>query len=191
MLRQVDGLRISTLLVSALTLGLGCSQVEPLETSSSSSGTDGDTDPGTTTAATDAPTGSTSAAGSGTPGLVSFFGDVATAPACDTVGAVAVQWQATRVGCVDPPPAPCTLPGTPRPVEGDLMTCPQTDASVLLGVEVEQSGRYIVEAVLQLTSDEPEPECYADAGVTEIIVTDEQIAAGAVVMVTPTGSPCP
>lgn len=172
----------------AVMLGLGCSQVEPLETSGTSTGDDSATDPGATTM--DEATSSTSEGG-GTPGVVSFLGEVATAPACNTAGAVAVQWQATRVGCVDPPPAPCTLPGTPRPIEGDLTSCPQTDQAVLLGVEIEQSGRYIIEAVLQLTAAEPEPECYANAGVTEIVVTDEQIAAGAVVMVTPTGAPCP
>ena len=128
--------------------------------------------------------------GSADPGIVLLVAPVPTA-ACDTVGATVVQWQATRIGCVEGPPAPCTLPAEPRPAVGDRFDCPRTDPTVLLGVELETPGRYQAEALVELTAAPAESECYRVEGGLDFVVTEDMIAAGTLLMAEPSGRGCP
>ena len=107
------------------------------------------------------------------------------------VGLVEIEMRATQVGCEAAPPAECVLAdGT---IGGDRFTCPATDPSALLGVEVPAGGRYAVEAVpILTTADELEADCYAlPGGAPPVLVTTEEVDAGAHIMVEATGSPCP
>ena len=120
-----------------------------------------------------------------------IVGPIDTNAYCNVVGVVEVAMRAMQVGCEADPPAECVLiDGT---IAGDRFTCPATDPSALLGVEVPAGGRYAVEAVPILTTQEElEADCYALAGSgPPILVTTEEVDAGAHIMVEATGSPCP
>lgn len=143
-------------------------------------------------------TADTEAAGTGgaggvvaTPGTVLLLVDVNPEPLCNTVGVTAVQLVARRVGCEAAPPAPCTLPADPPSITGDVFTCPNTDPSTLLGVEVEQGGRYEVQTVTEFTTGETEVRCNTQGGDPEILVLDSTVEAGAVTMLDDASVPCP
>lgn len=126
-----------------------------------------------------------------TPGMVLLLVDVNPEPLCSTVGVIAVQLVARRVGCESAPPAPCTLPTEPPSIEGDVFTCPNTDPSRLLGVEVGQGGRYEVQTVAEFTTGETEVRCNAQGGDPEIVVSASAVEAGAVTMLDDAEVPCP
>lgn len=111
---------------------------------------------------------------------------------CDTVGVISVQVRATKVGCEHPPPAPCTLPADPPPVEGDMVSCPITDGEVTLGVRVDQAAAYAVEVVADRTPDDPTTECFAESVMaTSVLVTSVDLDVGSQKMLVGTGAPCP
>lgn len=126
-----------------------------------------------------------------TPGTVLLLVDVNPEPLCNTVGVTAVQLVARRVGCESAPPAPCTLPAEPPSIEGDVFTCPNTDPSTLLGVEVEQAGRYEVQTVTEFTTGDTEIRCNTQGGDPEILVPASVVEAGAVMMLEHADVPCP
>ncbi len=126
-----------------------------------------------------------------TPGSVLLLVDVNPEPLCNTVGVTAVQLVARRVGCETAPPAPCTVPAEPPRIEGDLFTCPNTDPSTLMGVEVEQGGRYEVQTVIEFTTGESEARCNARDADPEILVAASAVEAGAVIMLDDADVPCP
>src|SRR5688572_12344383 len=86
---------------------------------------DGGDDVGDGPATTDASTGST-----GEPAPMNaqptLEARVDAAAAC-AAGASALELRATKIGCVDPPPAPCTLPNPPRTDVGDPLACPSSE----------------------------------------------------------------
>lgn len=125
------------------------------------------------------------------PGAVLLLADVNPEPLCGTVGVTQVQLIATRVGCESPPPAPCTLPAEPRSVDGDVFTCPNTDPSTLLGVEVELGGRYQVQTVVEYTTGETEARCHTAGGDPEVLVRADEVEAGVVRMLDDGDVACP
>lgn len=121
-----------------------------------------------------------------------IVGEVDAAVACSTAGANRVELWATRIGCVDPPPAPCTLPEVPRPIAGESVDCPPPGSPVTLRVELEQAGRYQVEAVILDGDTELSSICYGFAGDAEVLVTEAEIDDNSVVITAPLdGQPCP
>ena len=152
-------------------LGLGCDGVETADTDGASTGAD------------EAPTA--------IPGTAILLVDVDPEPACNRVGVTQVQLVARRVGCESPPPAPCTVPVSPPTIEGDRFTCPNTDPSRLMGVEVEQGGRYEVQTVIEFTTGESEVLCNALGGDPEIVVPAEDVEAGSVLTLDDDPVACP
>ncbi|MEX1364459.1 MAG: hypothetical protein AB1Z98_15140 [Nannocystaceae bacterium] len=121
----------------------------------------------------------------------SIFAEVDVAVSCSVAGATRVELQATRVGCVDPPPAPCTLPEVPRPVIGEAASCPPEGSPQNLRVELDNAGRYQVEVVTFEGELEQSRVCYGFAGESELVVTEAEIAGNSVFVVAPLdGSPC-
>jgi hypothetical protein len=115
------------------------------------------------------------------------------AAACELTGVVEVVLRATIVGCDPPPPAPCTLPVDPIPIEGDRMTCPSSETQVLLGVEVPRTGEWRVEAAYRYVTEPDSFVCYAPPGATEpvAVVTMADLDAFAEIEVVSQGGPCP
>jgi hypothetical protein len=105
-------------------------------------------------------------------------------------GVVEVVLRATLVGCEDD--GPCTLPADPPTYAGDRWSCPATQSSALLGVDVPVGGRYAVEAVAILTTaQEQGQQCYAMPGeAPPVLVTTADVDAVAHIMLDATGSPC-
>lgn len=97
------------------------------------------------------------------------------AAACSMSGATRVRLQATRVGCVNPPPAPCTLPQIPQVVEGDGVDCPATDSPQTLRVEFSQTGRYHVEVVTLAGDEVVSAVCWGEGGEVELLIDDERL----------------
>ncbi len=114
------------------------------------------------------------------PVVMAMQADVAVA--CTREGATRVELHATRVGCVNPPPAPCTI--APRPTVGEGVDCPPDDSPVDLGVELTQAGRYEVEVVTLAGEDELFASCWGEDGGTEMFVDDERFAANPTIEVT-------
>ncbi len=126
-----------------------------------------------------------------TPGTVLLLVDVNPEPACSDPDVTQVQIVARRIGCESPPPAPCTVPVNPPAIEGDVFTCPNTDPSRLLGVEVTQAGRYVVETLATVTAAEPDVTCYGLDGAAEIVVPADDVEAGATIMLDAAAVGCP
>jgi hypothetical protein len=111
---------------------------------------------------------------------------------CDAVGVVGVQIQAVKVGCEQPPPAPCTLPSEPTPIDGDTISCPITDPTVTLGVRIEAAAEYQVEVVTDRAPDAATRECFAESAMqTSVLVTSVDLDVAAQKMLIGTGAPCP
>jgi len=96
------------------------------------------------------------------------------ASACGMAGATRVELHATRFACVNPLPAPCTVPDPPRPTVGDGVDCPSTDSAQTLRVELTSAGRYHVELVTFTGDAELSRICHGIGGEAELLVTDEQ-----------------
>ncbi|MCR9160460.1 MAG: hypothetical protein ACE37F_27575 [Nannocystaceae bacterium] len=129
--------------------------------------------------------------GGGNPGSVLLLAAVSTEGPCNTVGVTGVQLVARRVGCEAAPPAPCTLPAEPPTLEGDAFSCPASDPSRLLGVEVDEGGRYEVQSVIEFTTGEREARCHVEGGNPEVLVTSEAVEAGMVRMLDDGEQACP
>jgi hypothetical protein len=130
--------------------------------------------------------------GAGTADAVTFLGTFDPNLFCDRPEVVAIELQATRVGCVPGPPSPCTLPATPEPISGDRLSCPVTDPQVTLGVEVSTPGGYAVAAVGLHTAAGTTERCLVQPdgrAVTEIDAA--QIEAGVLISLTPSDAACP
>jgi hypothetical protein len=111
--------------------------------------------------------------------------------ACGQAGATRVELQATRVGCIDPPPAPCTLPEVPRTVLGEGLECPAGASPQALQVELDQTGRYHVEVLTLAGEDEVSRVCFGEAGEVELLVTEARLNSNPTIEVLELdGSPC-
>jgi hypothetical protein len=111
---------------------------------------------------------------------------------CDTVGVTSVQVRARRVGCEHPPPSPCTLPSIPTDQLGDQATCPITDPEVVLGIVVDDPGKYLVDSVAHMEDGDPITNCYASSVmVNDVLVTSVDIEIGAHKNLVSLDTPCP
>ena len=95
--------------------------------------------------------------------------------ACGAAGATRVELHATRVACIDPLPAPCTLPEIPRVTVGEGVDCPAAASPEDLRVELTQTGRYHVEVVTFAGTIEASRACFGEAGEVELLITDARI----------------
>jgi hypothetical protein len=112
------------------------------------------------------------------------------ASGCAIDGATGVSFVATRVGCLKPPPSPCTLPDPPTRYTGTVIDCPASEGDVTLQVGVPQTGRYHVETVLAHEDGTQVRECYVDGDTVEVIVDDGRLANRPTIEVSPLGHPC-
>lgn len=131
---------------------------------------DGSGDGGTTTLVGD---GSSSSGGPAN-AAPTVLAEVDLEWACSQDDVTRVELQATRVGCVNPPPAPCTLPQMPRPVVGEGADCPSASPQTLR-VELEQAGRYHVELVRLAGEAELRRVCFGEDGGEELLVTEADL----------------
>ncbi|MEM7154079.1 MAG: hypothetical protein AAF799_14610 [Myxococcota bacterium] len=110
------------------------------------------------------------------------IGEIDIATGCALEGATRVELHATRVGCVNPPPAPCTVTEPPRSDAGEGVDCPAA-ASETLYVEIPMAGRYHFEAVTLAGEEELSRECYGRDGEAEVLVTADEIEQNVMVAV--------
>lgn len=144
-------------------------------------------DGGSTTMATDA-----SSSGGELPNAApTVLAEVDVTAACSGAGATRVELHATRVGCIDPPPAPCTLPEVPRATVGEGVECPANASPQALRVELTQTGRYHVEVLTLAGEAEVSRVCFAEAGDPELLITEARINGKPTIAVAELdGSPC-
>lgn len=129
--------------------------------------------------------------GAPTPGVVTLLGELRPSELCQMPEVERITVEATRIGCEPGPPAPCTLPAEPEVVEGDIATCPVSDPVRLMGVEVDEVGRWQVRAVGRFTTGETVDRCFTGPdGTTEIVVTQADLDAGATLDLKATDAPC-
>lgn len=133
-------------------------------------GDDGSTEDEATTAASTG-SSSTGTVVPNTAPTVQAEADVGTA--CQVAGATRVELHATRVGCVNPPPAPCTLPNPLRATIGDGVDCPADSSPVTLRVELEAAGRYHVEVVSVAGDDVLGRVCHGVDAQAELLVESD------------------
>ncbi len=111
------------------------------------------------------------------------------ATACAMAGATRVELWASRVGCVNPPPSPCTVPNPPRPEVGTGVDCPATgETAVELEVELPQAGRYHVAVVTLAGTDEQARVCFGEDGMVELLVDDMRFADNPTIAVSDLGT---
>ena len=111
--------------------------------------------------------------------------------ACGQAGATRVELHATRVACIDPLPAPCTLAEPPRPVVGEGVDCPAAASPQELRVELTQTGRYAVEVLTLAGAGEVSRMCFGEGGDAELLITDARIEDKPTIeVVVLDGSPC-
>ena len=144
-------------------------------------------DGGSTTVTTDA-----SSSGGEVPNAApTAAAEVDATAACGQAGATRVELWATRVGCIDPPPSPCTLAEPPRPVVGEGLECPADASPQALRVELTQTGRYHVEVVTLAGEDEVSKVCFGEAGEVELLITEARLNSKPTIEVAELdGSPC-
>jgi len=134
-------------------------------------GDDGGGDGGSTTMAMEA-----SSSSGGVPNTApTVVAEVDVTAACGQAGATRVELQATRVGCIDPPPAPCTLAEPPRPVVGEGLECPVDASPQTLRVELTQTGRYHVEVTTLAGEDEVSRVCFGEGGEVELLINEARL----------------
>jgi hypothetical protein len=107
---------------------------------------------------------------------------------CNIVGAREVIVRATEDLCE----GSCVIHIEPRTFEGDAHSCPATRSSELLGVEVDTDARYVVQAIVVLTTDEEvAQQCYARPGeAPSVVVTSDDIETGAHILLEAAGNTC-
>ena len=108
-----------------------------------------------------APDGGTG--GGGEP-AASLLGDVPVEDYCNTAGIFEFEIRARRVGCDPDQAGPCTLPSDPPIIRGDLASCPTSDVTRRMGVDVTEPGVYQVESVARGTIGEESVDCFAPVG---------------------------
>lgn len=108
---------------------------------------------------------------------------------CDDPLVVQIQLRGRIIGCASA--GPCTLPSNPEDVLGDIATCPINEQR-LLGLDIVESGRYLVDTVADRTPDPAETECWAGkATETDVLVTDIDLEARGERMLVGLGVECP
>lgn len=116
------------------------------------------------------------------PGIALLLVEIDAQAPCNTAGVTQVQLTAVRTGCESPSPAPCTLPSNPVTLEGEVLSCPSSDATRVLGIELDTAGRYAVQTVTSTASAEQEGACHAFEGDAEILIRAADLEPGLVRM---------
>lgn len=118
-----------------------------------------------------------------------LLGTIDTHHFCD-VDTVEVRLRAHWLACAEQDPD-CEPPEA-TVVDGDRFTCPATEATRDLGVELSHAGRYRIEAVRILTSGPSVLECFTDpaTGDTGVELPPERLFGASVVRLDQHG-PCP
>jgi hypothetical protein len=110
---------------------------------------------------------------------------------CGTSGATAVSFRATKVGCEQPKPAPCTIKVDPfEEVVGDAATCPASQNAAEMRVVVKSAGRWQVEA-RALTDSGYVGKCFGPGTEEVTLVTKAQVETGTTIAVNGRSGPCP
>lgn len=126
-----------------------------------------------------------------TPGEVELVGQVDVIDLCGTSGATAVSFRATKIGCEQPKPAPCTIKVDPyEEVVGDAATCPASQNAAEMRVVVKSAGRWQVEA-RALTDSGYVGKCFGPGTEEVTLVTKAQVEAGTTIAVNGRSGPCP
>jgi hypothetical protein len=120
---------------------------------------------------------------------VTLLADIELTRHCDRVGAVEVQIRARRIGCERP--TPCTIPAEPPEILGDRATCPSAEVRRWMGVQLDRSGRYLVDAVVRFATGDPVMECLTEGGEAQLLVTTDELDAGAERILDASAAPCP
>jgi hypothetical protein len=135
-------------------------------------------------------TGTDESSSGGVPNAFPTIEAVVDAAALCGGGADSIEIRATRVGCEDPPPAPCTLPNPPMVEVGDQLACPSDETAAALRAEIMIKGRYNVE-VATITGTSESVECFADGPEAPVLVSEGQLASKPTIAVSGLGEPCP
>ncbi len=112
---------------------------------------------------------------------------------CGAIGSSHLSLRATRINCEQDPPPPCTLPKDPYETSfGDTRDCEKpTQTSTKMYLDLEQSGRYLIE-VVTLTDSGEVGACYGVDGGVETPITSAQIEARETLKISSLGGgPCP
>lgn len=112
---------------------------------------------------------------------------------CGPIGSKHLSLRATRINCENSPPAPCTLPKDPyETFFGDTRDCEKpTETSTKMYLDVEVSGRYLIE-VVTITESGEIGACYGIDGAVESLITSEQLEARETITLSNLGGgPCP
>ncbi|RMG97309.1 MAG: hypothetical protein D6705_08920 [Deltaproteobacteria bacterium] len=134
-----------------------------------------------------APAGSSDTGGMS--GLVTFEAATDVGQACGADGTEVVV-RARKVGCIPPPPAPCTLPQQIPEILGSARSCAAADGS--LAVQVDEAGRYYVDLLRRHADGTTEEICLEDgAGQVLHDVTTHDLDAGATFALALGDGPCP
>ncbi|MBK6916052.1 MAG: hypothetical protein IPH07_01500 [Deltaproteobacteria bacterium] len=111
---------------------------------------------------------------------------------CDDPKVVSVQVTARQIGCERPAPAPCTKPADPPLLTGDSATCPISDPTRALGVEVDFAAEFEVEVVADRSPEAATAECYAASVMARsVLVTGIDLDVRATKELVAVGQPCP
>lgn len=141
-------------------------------------------------AGTDGSTGDVTTGAPAEPGAV-FTGKVDVIDLCGVDGATTVSFRARKVGCVQAPPAPCTIKIDPyEEFVGDAAPCPASQTALDMQVTVPDPARYQVEA-RTLTASGFQSRCYGVKGEDVLLVTADQVEARAQIAVTSLAGTCP
>lgn len=114
--------------------------------------------------------------------------EVAAADACGSASALEIR--ATRFGCVEPPPAPCTLTSPLRTEVGDRLACP-FDGEGVFRLPVELSGRYYVELVTVAADASESSQCLTQGPTDFVLVEDAAFESNPTIALTAQADPCP
>ena len=168
---------ICSILLGVL-MGAGCggddsSSSEPTGAGSEGSGTE---------------TGEGSSTGTSANAFPRFVTTLDLSGICSIPSASEVAFEATRFGCVDA--GPCTVPNPPRAVVGTSYACPMSE-HLVAEVEVQQEGRYWVEAVVRLEDGSEMRECFTDDPETsEMLIGTSELNQAPTIEVSSLGEPC-
>lgn len=141
-------------------------------------------DGGSSTDTTGTLPGTSSGSSTGDAGIPVVTTSADVAAVCGLAGVTRVELQATRVGCVSPPPAPCTLPNPLRTTIGDAVTCPADASPVTLSVDITMAGRHAIELVGWEGEMERVRMCHSIDAERELLVDNEAFDAGEMFSVT-------
>jgi hypothetical protein len=109
---------------------------------------------------------------------------------CAQADVVQVRLRASVMGCVSPPPAPCTQPNPKPVILGDVVACPGSDSETV-SVDVELRARYYADVVSVDGDGSESGTCTSHDGGVEIVVDTDDLDSGATFELTQIAGACP